>query len=131
MAVRTVLATGTVDVIGIDPARAEGTHRLRRVTERVEFYRRQANAHAWSCAIGTAASLAISFSSPACRLFELKPLRNPMQHDLFAEPFGHVDGYVYPPTKPGLGIDVIEEVVEGYRSEKVLADPAAVGAAIW
>ena len=48
----------------------------------------------------------MSFSSPAFKLFELKPLRNPMQHDLVTEPFGHADGWVYPPTGPGLGIEV-------------------------
>ena len=42
-----------------------------------------------------------------------------MQHDLVVEPFEHVDGWVYPPTRPGLGIDVIEEVVDRYRSEGV------------
>ena len=63
----------------------------------------------------------MSFSSPAFKLFEVKPLRNPMQHELVTEPFEHVDGWFYPPTKPGLGIEVIEEVVDRYRSEKVLA----------
>ena len=94
---------------------------FKRVAERIEFYRRQANAHAWSSAICSAASLAMSFSSPAFKLFEFKPLRNPMQHELVTEPFEHVDGWVYPPTRPGLGIEVIEEVVDRYRSEKVLA----------
>jgi len=44
-----------------------------------------------------------------------------MQHELVAEPFEQVNGWIYPPTKPGLGIEVIEEVVDRYRSEKVLA----------
>ena len=44
-----------------------------------------------------------------------------MQHDLVTKPFDHVDGYVYPPTNPGLGIDVIEDVVNSFRSERVLA----------
>ena len=126
-----VLATGTVDVVGIDPGRAEGITGFKKATERIEAYRRQSNAHAWSSAICSAASLAISFSTPSAKLFELKPLRNPMQHDLVTEPFTHVDGYMLPPTKPGLGIDIIEEVVDRYRSEKVLADPAAVGAKFW
>jgi D-galactarolactone cycloisomerase len=116
-----VLATGTVDVVGVDPGRAEGITGFKKVCDRVEAYRRQANAHAWSSAIVTAASLAISFNSPACKLFEFKPIRNPMQHDLVPEPFDHVDGWVYPPTGPGLGIEVIEEVVDGFRSEKTLA----------
>ena len=34
-----VLATGTVDVIGVDPGRAEGITGFKKVTERCEFYR--------------------------------------------------------------------------------------------
>lgn len=111
-----VLATGTCDVVGVDPGRAEGITGFKKVTDRVEAHRRQANAHAWSSAIVSAASLAISFSSPACKLFELKPLRNPMQHDLVSEPIDHVDGWVYPPSRrPGLGIDIQEDVIDRYR----------------
>ena len=111
-----VLATGTCDVVGVDPGRAEGITGFKKVTDRVEYYRRQANAHAWSSAIVSAASLAISFSSPACKLFEIKPLRNPMQHDLVTNPVEHVDGWVYPPlSTPGLGIDIVEDVVDRYR----------------
>jgi len=115
-----VLETGTVDVVGVDPGRAEGITGFKKACDRIEAYRRQANAHAWSSAIVTAASLAISFSSPACKLFEVKPLRNPMQHDLVTEPFEHVDGWWYPPTGVGLGIEVLDEVVDRYRSETVL-----------
>ena len=111
-----VLATGTCDVVGVDPGRAEGITGFKKVTDRVEFYRRQANAHAWSSAIVSAASLAISFSSPACKLFELKPLRNPMQHELVTNPIDHEDGWVYAPmAAPGLGIDIVDEVVDRYR----------------
>jgi L-alanine-DL-glutamate epimerase-like enolase superfamily enzyme len=111
-----VLATGTVDVIGVDPAgrRASPASEV----QALRFYRRQANApRSWrSCT----ASLAISFNTPSAKLFEFKPIRNPMQHDLVTKPFEQKDGWVYPPTGPGLGIEVIEEVIEGYRSEKVL-----------
>jgi L-alanine-DL-glutamate epimerase-like enolase superfamily enzyme len=111
-----VLATGSCDVVGIDPGRAEGITGFKKVADRVEVYRRQANAHAWSSAIVSAASLAISFSSPAFKLFELKPLRNPMQHELVTNPIVHQDGYLYPPDKePGLGIDIVEDVVDRYR----------------
>ncbi len=114
-----VLATGTVDVVGVDPGRAEGITGFKRVTERVEAYRRQSNAHAWSSAIVSAASLALSFATPSAKLFELKPLRNPMQHDLVTTPFEHREGWMYRPTGPGLGIEVIEEVVDFYRAERV------------
>lgn len=115
-----VLTTGTVDVVGIDPARAEGITGFRLVADRVEAARRQINAHAWSSAICTAASLAASFSSPASKVFELKPLPNPMQDELVTSPLRHVDGWVPPPTGAGLGIEVIEDVVDKYRSDRVL-----------
>lgn len=115
-----ILNTGTVDVVGVDPGRAEGITGFKKVCERVEQAGRQANAHAWSSAIVTAASLAISFNSPACKVFELKPLPNPMQHELVKVPFVHHNGWMLPPSGPGLGIEVIEDVVDRYRSEKVL-----------
>jgi len=51
----------------------------------------------------------------ACKLLEFKRLRNPMQHDLVAEPLRHRDGWVLPPVGPGLGIEVVEDVVDHYR----------------
>lgn len=110
-----VLATGCVDVLGVDPGRVHGLTGFRKIAARIETAGRQVNAHAWSSAITTAASLAGSFASPAARRFEIKPITNPMQNDLVVTPFGHQAGWVSPPTGPGLGIDVIEEVVEHYR----------------
>lgn len=113
-----ILATGTVDVVGVDPARAEGITGFRRVAERVESRRRQINAHAWSSAICTAASVAASFSTPAAKLVEFKPLDNPMQHELVTVPIRHEQGWVLPPTHaPGLGIEVREDVVARYRMD--------------
>lgn len=78
---------------------------------------RQANAHAWSSAIVTAASLAVSFSSPACQLFEVKPLRNPMQHDLVGTPFEQRDGWMtLDLSRPGLGSEILDDVVDEYRT---------------
>lgn len=114
-----IMRTGTVDVIGLDPGRSEGITGFMKVADRVDFYRRQTNAHAWSSAIVTAASIATSFACPSCRLFELKPLRNPMQHELVAEPLTHTGGWITPPVeKPGLGIEVIDEVVQRYRRDR-------------
>lgn len=111
-----VIETGTCDVFGVDPGRAEGITSFKKIVDRIEAVRRQANAHAWSSAIVSAASLAVSFSSPAFKVFELKPLRNPMQHELVPEPIEHKDGWVYPPTsRPGLGIDIDESVIDRYR----------------
>jgi hypothetical protein len=123
-----VLATGTVDVVGVDPGRAEGITGFKQIDQRCEFYRRQANAHAWSSAIVSAASLAISFNSPACKLFELKPLRNPMQHDLVTKAVRARRGLGLSTDRPGpRDRSDRGSVVDGFRSEKVLSSMKGPG----
>ena len=108
--------TEVVDVVGCDPGRAEGITGTSKVIALVEAANVWFNAHAWSSAIVTAASLALSASSPRCLLFELKPIENPMQHELVSAPFAHDrDGTIAVPSAPGLGVDVQDAVVEKYR----------------
>ena len=112
---RAFIGAGVADVIGLDPGRAEGITGGRGVIELVEAAGVWFNAHAWSSAIVTAASLALSLSTPRVLVFELKAEENPMQHELVEEPIAAVDGTVGPLAAPGLGIEVREDVVERYR----------------
>lgn len=116
--VQKILDTGTVDVVGIDPGRLEGITGFTKACERIHAARRQANAHSWSSAIVLAASLAVTWSSPACRQFETKPLRNPMQHDLAEGAAVPVDGLWPQPQGAGLGIAVDHDVVDHYRLDR-------------
>jgi L-alanine-DL-glutamate epimerase-like enolase superfamily enzyme len=107
--------TGIVDVVGCDPGRAEGITGTRKVIELVEAADVWFNAHAWSSAIITAASIALSASSPRCLVFELKPIENPMQHELVPTPFAQKDGWIDVPSAPGLGVEVQEQIIEKYK----------------
>lgn len=110
-----VLASGIADVVGFDPGRAGGITAGLRVIELVEAASVWFNAHAWSSAVTTAASIALSASTDRCLLFEMKPLRNPMQDELVARPFAQRGGVIAVPQGPGLGIEVDESVLERYR----------------
>lgn len=112
---RRLLATSTVDVFGIDPGRAEGVSGFATVARLVEAAQRQVNAHAWSTAITSAASLHLSVATTASRIFELKPHPSPMQHELVAQPIWHEAGWVTPPDGPGLGVEPDERVIAKYR----------------
>jgi len=112
---RSFIGTGAADVIGFDPGRAEGITGGRRVIELVEEAEGWFNAHAWSSAIVSAASLALSLTTPRALVFELKADENPMQHELVANPIGPAGGYVEALDGPGLGVDVRESVVDAYR----------------
>ncbi len=112
---RGFIAAGVADVVGFDPGRAEGITGGRRVIELVEEADVWFNAHAWSSAIVTAASLSLSLTTPRVLVFELKPEENPMQHELVERPIEQSGGWVEALDRPGLGIDVIDAVVEKYR----------------
>jgi L-alanine-DL-glutamate epimerase-like enolase superfamily enzyme len=114
-----VIESGTCDVVGIDPGRAEGLTGFLAACRMCEARGVSANAHSWSSAIVLAASLAASWAMPACRVFETKPLRNPMQHDLAGDAVPQPeDGWWPLPTRPGLGIDVDESVVDRFRLDR-------------
>ncbi|MCX5513289.1 mandelate racemase/muconate lactonizing enzyme family protein [Kaistia algarum] len=109
------LDTGAVDIFGIDPARVEGITGFRRSAAAIEAAGKIVNAHAWSSAVLTAASLHLSLAAPSAILFELKPLPGPMQFELVEEPFWHENGLVRAPNRPGHGAEPIAAVIEKYK----------------
>ncbi len=98
---RSFIGTGAADVIGFDPGRAEGITGGRRVIELVEEADVWFNAHAWSSAIVTAASLALSLTTPRVLVFELKAEDGPMQHELVERPITQSGGFVRPDRRAG------------------------------
>lgn len=110
-----VISSGISDVVGFDPGRAGGITGGLKVIQLVEAANVWFNAHAWSSAVTTAASLALSGSTNRCLLFEMKPIINPMHDELITTPFTHDHGVITVPDAPGLGVEVIESVLEKYR----------------
>lgn len=110
-----LLKTGVVDVFGVDPARVEGITAFLKIRELIGAAKRKFNAHAWSTAITTAASIHLSVSSPHCLMMELKPIPNPMQNELVNNPVTQRNGRVEAPEGPGLGVEVNEDAVKAYR----------------
>lgn len=112
---REALADGTLDVIGCDVGRVGGITGALRVIRTVEEHGRAFNSHAWSSAVNTAVSIALSAATPTTLVQELKPDRNPMQHDLVAVPFRAVDGRIGVPRTPGNGVEIDPSVLEHFR----------------
>ena len=115
-------ATGTVDVVGVDPGRAEGITGFKRAAERIEFYRRQANAHCWSSAIvhrrepgdelqlaGVQAHRGQAAAQPDAARAGARAVRARRRLVLSAD------------RSRASASRCIDEVVDRYRSEKVLA----------
>lgn len=109
---RRQMELGAIDVFGVDPARAEGITGFTKVDALASTFGKTLNAHAWSTAITTAASLHLSLASPNTEIFEFKPFDVVVQNELVTERIWHRDGWAYPLNGPGLGIVVREDVVE-------------------
>ncbi|MBX3098105.1 MAG: mandelate racemase/muconate lactonizing enzyme family protein [Salinibacterium sp.] len=98
------LADGLIDVVGCDVGRVGGVTGALQILAVVEREHRWFNSHAWSSAVNTAVSIALSATTDRVLLQELKPDRNPMQDELISEPIRAVDGMVAVPTGPGIGV---------------------------
>jgi len=101
---------GSVDVVGVDPGRAEGVSGFAAAARYIEQRGVEANAHAFAGPITYAASLALSLSTPACHQLEVPPHLNEL-YDLVGMPDRPSSGRVKPATGPGLGFDVDEGAI--------------------
>jgi L-alanine-DL-glutamate epimerase-like enolase superfamily enzyme len=111
---RRLVDTGALDVVMIDPGRAEGVTGVKKVIEMAAEARQAWNAHSWSSAINTAASLHLAAASPNVLILELKPEPSPMQNDIVRDPIVMEDGFIAVRDAPGLGIEVDEAAVRRY-----------------
>jgi len=111
---RRLVRSGAVDIVLIDPGRAEGLTGMKLAADEAASSGVGIVPHSWSSALNTAAALHVFAVSTNPVVFELKPNENPMQHELVTEPFEQVDGFVGVRDAPGLGVEVDEEAVRRY-----------------
>lgn len=113
-----LLEAGICDVILIDPGRVEGITGMQKIIQLAARYNIAMDAHSWSSAINTAASIHLSLCAQRPMIMELKPFENPMQHELVRTPIAQREGWVYAPEGAGLGVEVNEAVVAKYTIKR-------------
>lgn len=64
--------------------------------------------------IGTMVSLHLALTLPNFLILEQVRGDVPWRRELVDEPFETVDGYVLPPTRPGIGVELVEEVAAAH-----------------
>jgi L-alanine-DL-glutamate epimerase-like enolase superfamily enzyme len=111
---RRLIGSGSLDIVMLDPGRAEGVTGVKKVIDLAADAGLSWNAHSWSSALNTAASLHLAAASPNVLVLELKPEPSPMQHELVVDPIEMVDGWIAVRDTPGLGVTVDEAVVRRY-----------------
>ena len=112
---RGLIESGAIDVIMIDPGRAEGVTGTWRVIEMAAAAGRAWNAHSWSSALNTAASLHLAVAASNTLIFELSPFPRRCSTSSSRTPSATWTAGSPRPRGPGLGVTVDEAVVRRYR----------------
>ena len=70
--------------------------------------------HTWGDAVALAASVHLSAALQDCIVMELDYTYNPLREELLKEPVKFDKGFLIPPDKPGLGIDLDPAAVQKF-----------------
>lgn len=108
------IVRGAVDFIQPDVARAGGVTEIRRITSLAAKHNVPVSFHTWGDAVALAASVHLSAALKDCIVMELDYTYNPLREELLREPFKVENGYLLPPEKPGLGIELNQEALQRF-----------------
>jgi D-galactarolactone cycloisomerase len=108
------IAREAVDFIQPDVARAGGITEIRKITAVAAKHKVPVSFHTWGDGVALAASVHLAAALQDCIVMELDYTYNPLREELLDEPFTVENGYLIPPEKPGLGIELNEEALERF-----------------
>jgi D-galactarolactone cycloisomerase len=105
---------GAVDFIQPDVARAGGITEIRKITALAARHKVPVSFHTWGDGVALAASVHLSAALKDCIVMELDYTYNPLREELLREPFKVQNGFLVPPEKPGLGIELNPNALERF-----------------
>lgn len=103
------------DVIMPDVKHCGGLWEAHKIGSMAEVYGIEVAPHNPSGPVSTAVSLHLGASSANCRVLEIAWGEVAWRGDLTTNSEALVDGCIAVPTKPGLGIELVDEVVDRFR----------------
>ncbi len=108
------LRAGAFDVAQPDATIIGGIGEARRACQAADSHGVKVALHVWGGAPALSANYQLGFTVPNCFLLERPFMSNPLETELLMEPFVIEDGYVHPPTAPGLGVRLTDELRTKY-----------------
>jgi galactonate dehydratase len=106
---REILENGAASLLQPDTCHAGGISEVRKIGAMAEVYYAGLAPHNPYGPVSTAACVQVDLASPNFVIQEMvDPDRAPEAMELIKEPLPVVNGYIYPPNKPGLGVEVDE-----------------------
>ncbi|MBL8229930.1 MAG: galactonate dehydratase [Bryobacterales bacterium] len=105
---RELLEKRACAIIQPDVSHCGGISEARRIAAMAETYSVSVACHNPQGPVSTASSIHVGFATPNYLIQEVVRADVPWRNDILTEPLDIARGYVNPPVKPGLGIDINE-----------------------
>jgi D-arabinonate dehydratase/D-galactarolactone cycloisomerase len=97
---------GAADFLQPDVARAGGITEIRKIVALAAKHNVAVSFHTWGDAVALAASLHLSAALKECGVMELDYTYNPLRAELLKAPLEMENGFMIPPNRPGLGVEL-------------------------
>jgi D-galactarolactone cycloisomerase len=124
---RELIARGAVDIVQPDIGWSGGFSECRRIAALAAAYHKMVAPHAFASAVTLAASLHFAAATPNALVLELDQNPHALRDELLKEPLlADRDGFMRPPERPGLGIELDPAALDRYRAP-TLRSPASGG----
>jgi len=107
-------AAEALDIAQPDAAQSGGIQECRRIATLAEAFGVKLAFHCWASSVTVAANYHVAFTVPNCCYVEYPAWGYALSDDLFVERPIVRDGFVYPGSAPGLGVDIPDAVLEKY-----------------
>jgi galactonate dehydratase len=115
---RRILETEAASLLQPDCCHAGGISEVRRIAAMAEAYYAGVAPHNPLGPVSTAACIQVDFAAPNFVIQEIvDPEVIPEAMTFVKEPLPIVDGYIYPPDKPGIGVEVDEATVAKHQPD--------------
>jgi L-alanine-DL-glutamate epimerase-like enolase superfamily enzyme len=109
---------GKIDVAQPDVGRVGGFLEAKKVCDLAASYDRIIVPHCWKTGLSVTATAHLAFNTAHCAFVEYLPPHlcvETLRRELVQEGFDFAEGKILPPEKPGLGIELNEEVLQRYK----------------
>jgi D-galactarolactone cycloisomerase len=113
-ALENFIVRGAVDFIQPDVARAGGITEIRKIAAMAGKHKVPVSFHTWGDGVALAASVHLAAALQDCIVMELDYTYNPLREELLREPFKVENGYLIPPEKPGLGVELDQQALQRF-----------------
>jgi L-alanine-DL-glutamate epimerase-like enolase superfamily enzyme len=113
-----LIERGKIDVAQPDVGRIGGFLEAKKVCDLAAARGRIIVPHCWKTGLSVTATAHLAFNTPHCAFIEYLPPHlclETLRRELVQEGFEFRDGLILPPRRPGLGIEINEEVLRRYK----------------